>query len=49
MLISIELSELIIYYKYDWRFSVFQGMYYIFLYYTFLPIHFSFTYERHER
>ena len=49
MLICIELSELIIYCKYTWKFSVFEVMYYIFLYYNFLPIHFSSTFKRHMR
>ena len=47
MLIRIELSELIIYFEYAWKFSVFEVLYYIFLYYTFLPIHSSLTYKRH--
>ena len=49
MLICIELSEFIIYCKYAWKFSVFEVIYYIFLYYTFLPIHSSLTYKRHMR
>ena len=42
---NIELSELIIYCKYALKFSVFD----IFLYYTFLTVHFSLTYKRHMR
>ena len=42
-LICIELSELIIYWKYAWKFSVLEVLYYIFLYYPFLPIHSSLT------
>ena len=49
MLICIELSEFIIYCKYAWKFSVFEVIYYIFLYYTFLPVHSSLTYKRHMR
>ena len=41
------LSELIIYCKYASKFSVFEVIYYIFLCYTFLPIHSSLTYKRH--
>ena len=48
-LICIELSELIIYCKYAWKFAVFEVMYYIFLYYTFLPIHSSLTHKSHMR
>ena len=47
MLICVELSELTIYCKYAWKFSVFEIIYYIFLYYTFLPIYSSLTYKRH--
>ena len=39
MLICVELSKLIIYCKYARKFLVFEVIYYIFLYYTFLPIH----------
>ena len=49
MLIRTELSELIFYCKYAWKFLVFEVIYYIFLYYTFLPICFSLTYKRHMR
>ena len=49
MLICIEFTGLIIYCKYVSKFSVFEVIYYIFLYYTFLPIHFSLTYKRHMR
>ena len=49
MLIDIELSEFIMYCKYAWKFSLFEVIYYIFLYYTFLPIHYSLTYKRHMR
>ena len=49
MLIYNELSELIIYCEYAWKFSVFEVIHYIFLYYAFLPIHSSLTYKRHMR
>ena len=49
MLICIELSELIIFCKYTWKFSVLEVMYYIFLFYNFLPINFSSTCKIHMR
>ena len=52
MLICIDLSELVIYCKYAWKFSVFAVIYYIChicLYYTFFAIHSSLTYKKHMR
>ena len=47
----ITVSELIIYCKYACKFMVFELLviYYIFLYYTFLPILSSLTYKTYER
>ena len=47
MLVCIELSELIIYCQYARKFLVFEVIYYVFLFYTFLPVHSSSTYERY--
>ena len=49
ILIRTELSEWMIYCKYAWNLSVFEVIYYICLYYTFLSIHFPLTYKRYER
>ena len=49
MLICIKLSEFIIYCKYARKFSVFEVICYIFLYYTISPIHSSLTYKRRMR